>query len=110
MTDMTASKYLYLTTTGHRSGKSHVIEIWYVEHEGCYYIVSEKREDAHWVQNILANPAIRFHLGTEMNDGAALTDGTASIPEDATLIAAVKAKMDAKYGWSNGLVVGICRN
>lgn len=106
---MAGEKFLYLTTTGHRSGNSHVIEIWYVEHQGCYYIVSEKGEAAHWVQNIRANPAIRFRLGTDMNDDAALTDGVASIPEDATLIAAVKAKMDAKYGWSNGLVVGICR-
>lgn len=109
MTGMTASKYLYLTTTGHRSGKSHVIEIWYVEHDGCYYIVSEKGEGAHWVQNIRANPAIRFRLGTKMNDGGDFTNGVASIPEDNKLIAAVKAKMDAKYGWSNGLVVGICR-
>ena len=106
---MAQEKYLYLTTTGHRSGKSHVIEIWYVEHEGCYYIVSEKREGAHWVQNIRANPAVRYRLGTDINDGAAAVDGVASIPEEASLIAAVKAKMDAKYGWSNGLVVGICR-
>ncbi|MCY3796522.1 MAG: nitroreductase/quinone reductase family protein [Chloroflexota bacterium] len=104
---MANEKYLYLTTIGHRSGKRHEIEIWYVEHEGCYYIVSEKREGAHWVQNIRANPAIRFRLGTEMNDSATVTHGLASIPEDAALIAAVKAKMDAKYGWSNGLVVGI---
>ncbi len=104
---MANEKYLYLTTTGHRSGKRHEIEIWYVEHEGCYYIVSEKREGAHWVRNLRANPAIRFRLGTDMNDGGAAVDGLASIPEDAALIAAVKAKMDAKYGWSNGLVVGI---
>ena len=105
---MADEKYLYLTTTGHRSGKSHVIEIWYVEHEGCYYIVSEKREASHWVQNIRANPAIRFRLGTAMHYGGAAADGEASILEDASLIAAVKAKMDAKYGWSDGLVVGIC--
>ncbi len=106
---MAGETYLYLTTTGQRSGKSHVIEIWYIEHEGCYYIVSEKREGAHWVRNIRANPAIRFRLGTGMNDGGADVDGVASIPEEAALIAAVKEKMDAKYGWSNGLVVGICR-
>lgn len=106
---MAGEKYLYLSTTGHRSGKRHVIEIWYVEHEGCYYIVSEKGEAAHWVQNIRGDPAIRFRLGTDMNDGGAAEDGVASISHDATLTAAVKAKMDAKYCWSNGLVVGICR-
>lgn len=104
---MRATKYLYLTTTGHRSGKRHVIEIWFVAHDGCYYIVSEKGEASHWVRNIRANPLIRFRLGSAMNDGGAAADGRAVIPVDASLIAAVKAKMDAKYGWSNGLVVGI---
>jgi deazaflavin-dependent oxidoreductase (nitroreductase family) len=106
---MAGETFLYLTTTGHRSGKSHVIEIWYVEHEGCYYIVSEKREAAHWVRNIRANPVIRFRLGSAMNDGGADADGEAFTPDDAAILAAVKAKMDAKYGWSNGLAVGISR-
>ena len=105
---MKKQKYLYLTTTGHRSGKRHEIEIWYVEHGGCYYLVSEKREAAHWVRNIRANPAVRFRLGHNWEADAAAIKGTASIPDDAPLIAAVKAKMDAKYGWSNGLVVAIC--
>lgn len=98
---MSEPKYLYLTTTGHISGQPHEIEIWYVEHEGCYYLISEKREAAHWVQNIGADPAVRFRLG-EVTAAA-----VASVPDYANLIAAVKAKMDAKHGWSNGLVVEI---
>ncbi len=105
---MASQKYLYLTTTGHRSGKRHEIEIWYVEQEGCFYIVSEKRDASHWVQNIRANPAIRFRLGNDWDDKTADREGWASFPVDASLISAVKAKMDAKYGWSNGLVVAIC--
>ena len=105
---MNKQKFLYLTTTGHRSGKPHAIEIWYVEHEGCCYIVSEKREAAHWVRNIRADPAISFRLGTGWDDGEPAVAGLAIIQEDADLIEAVKAKMDAKYGWSNGLVVAIC--
>ena len=106
---MADEKYLYLTTTGHRSGRRHEIEIWYVEHEGCYYILAEKGEAAHWVQNIRANPAIRFRVGTARQDDGGATVGAASIALDAAEIAAVKAKMDKKYGWSNGLVVSICR-
>ncbi|MDE2748987.1 MAG: nitroreductase/quinone reductase family protein [Chloroflexota bacterium] len=101
------AKYLYLSTTGHRSGKAHTIEIWYVEHEGYYYVVSEKREAAHWVRNIRADPAVRFCLGYGWDDRDASVDGKAFFPEEAEAIAAVKAKMDAKYGWSNGLVVAI---
>lgn len=107
---MKQQKYLYLSTIGHRSGKRHEIEIWYVEHEGCYYLVSEKREASHWVRNIRANPAVRFRLGYGWDAEAAAIGGAASIPDDASLIAAVKAKMDAKYGWSNGLVVAIRGN
>lgn len=98
---MNEAKYLYLTTTGHISGKPHEIEIWFVAHAGCYYLISEKREKAHWVRNIGADPTVSFRLG-ETSAAA-----TASIPTDAALIAAVKARMDAKHGWSNGLVVEI---
>ena len=98
---MSAELYLYLTTTGHITGKPHEIEIWFVEHKGVYYIVAEKRERAHWARNIRANPTISFRVGdaTYMGEG--------SFPDDPNLLAAVKAKMDAKYGWSDGLVVAL---
>ena len=106
---MTEPKFLYLITTGHRSGKPHEIEIWYVEHGGRYYIIAEKREAAHWVRNIRANPTLRYRLGDSMSDDANLAriDGEGGILSDEDLIATVKAKMDAKHGWSNGLVVEI---
>ena len=106
---MTEPKFLYLSTTGHRSGKAHQIEIWYVEHLGRYYIIAEKREAAHWVRNIRANPALRFRLGDTLTEAAdaELAEGRGSFPAGDELIAAVKAKMDAKHGWSNGLVVEI---
>ena len=104
-------KYFYLTTRGHRSGARHEIEIWFVEHEGCYFLVSEKREAAHWVRNIRADSAVRFRIGYAWDDDDAVaTEGSASFPVEPALIDAVKAKMDAKYGWSNGLVVAICGN
>ncbi len=96
---MNGPKFLYLTTTGHRSGRPHEIEIWYVEHQGCSYLIAEKREAAHWVRNIRANPTVSFRLG------AATTVGLATIPTDPELIAVVKGKMEAKHGWSDGLVV-----
>lgn len=106
---MTEPKFLYLITTGHRSGKAHEIEIWYVEHLGRYYIIAEKGEAAHWVRNIRAKAALRFRLGDTLteDEDAELADGRGSFPVDAELIAAVKAKMEAKHGWSNGLVVEI---
>ena len=99
---MNTRQYLYLTTVGHKSGRPHEIEIWYVQHQGCYYLVSEKRAAAHWVRNIGADPSVSFRVG-----GTAFA-GRASMPDDATLIQAVKAKMEAKYNWSDGLVVELC--
>ena len=98
---MDEAKYLYLTTRGHISGRAHEIEIWYVTHDARHYIIAEKREAAHWVQNLRADPAVAYRLG-DLNGPA-----HASVPSDPELIAAVKAKMDAKHGWSNGLVVEI---
>ncbi len=103
---METAKYLYLTTTGHRSGQPHEIEIWYIAHAGCYYLISEKREAAHWVRNLRAQPAVRFRLGDSFGAGDSAA-ASASVPESPELIAAVKAKMQAKHGWSNGLVVEI---
>lgn len=106
---MIEPKFLYLSTTGHRSGRPHLIEIWYVAQAGRYYIIAEKREAAHWVRNIRANPALRFRLGDTMPEAAdsALAEGQGGFPADEALIAAVKARMDAKHGWSDGLVVEI---
>lgn len=98
---MTAPKYLYLTTTGHISGNPHEIEIWYVAYAERHYLIAEKREAAHWVRNIRANPAVSYRLGERT------WAGRASIPSDPELIAAVKARMQAKHGWSEGLVVEI---
>jgi len=99
---MANQQYLYLTTIGHKTGKLHEIEIWYVEHDDCYYLIAEHSEKAHWVQNIRANPKITYRLGDDT------VNGIGSIPTDVEQITAVKAKMDEKYNWSDGLVVQLC--
>lgn len=98
-------EFLYLTTIGHRSGREHEIEIWFVERDGCYYLVAERGARAHWVQNIRAHPRVRFWVRGVSYDGRGrsldeMTDGA--------LIAEISALMDAKYGWSDGLIVELC--
>lgn len=104
-----AHNYLYLTTTGHISGNPHEIEIWYVFHDGAYYLVSERRERSHWVQNIRHEPNITFRLGNATFDGTGRVVVDADEPQ---LAAAVCELMDAKYGWSDGLIVELkpCSN
>jgi deazaflavin-dependent oxidoreductase (nitroreductase family) len=102
VTDENKLPYLYVTTTGWKSGKPHRIEIWFVAHEGRYYIVSEGREKAHWVQNIRHHPAITVEVGERTFAGR----GRALDPKAEPVLAAqVSALMDAKYEWSDGLIV-----
>jgi deazaflavin-dependent oxidoreductase (nitroreductase family) len=95
-------QYLYLTTIGWKSGQAHQIEIWYVYHAGRYYLVAETGERAHWVQNIRHNPAITFQVGSAQFTGTGRAVDRSVEPE---LADAVAALMDAKYDWSDGLIV-----
>src|SRR5438445_328723 len=38
------SQYLYLTTTGRRTGRPREIEIWFTQRRGRYYLIAEHRE------------------------------------------------------------------
>ena len=105
-----AEHFLYLTTTGNKTGLPRDIEIWFVEHAGRHYIVSGDREASGWVKNIRADARVRFSVGSReaREEAVASTAGRGRVVSDADepeLARAVKAKMDAKYGWSDGLVV-----
>jgi len=92
--------YLYLTTTGRVTGQAREIEIWFAEHGGRFYLVAE-RESANWVRNIQAQPQVKVRVGdAEFNAIARVVhDG------EPGLAAIVKALFDAKYGWSDGVMV-----
>ncbi len=94
--------FLYLTTTGRVSGKPREIEIWYTERDGRFYLIAEHRERANWVRNIQAQPQVNVRVGDRRFDALARIVRENSEPE---LAAAVRALSDAKYGWSDGLVV-----
>ncbi|MFZ4827766.1 MAG: nitroreductase/quinone reductase family protein [Phototrophicaceae bacterium] len=103
--------FFYLTTTGWQSGKLHKIEIWYVAHCERYYLVSENRLNAHWVQNIQRNPLVSFHIAqrkcitpTEPIPGVGRV---LSAEEDAELISIITQLFDEKYGWNVGIIVEI---
>lgn len=94
--------YLYLTSTGWKSGSPHRIEIWFVAYNGAFYIVAERRERSHWVQNIRHNPSVTFEVGDQTYTGIGRLIDNAAEPD---LAAAVSKLMDDKYGWSSGLIV-----
>lgn len=100
-----AEQYLYLTTMGWKSGKPHKIEIWYVEHGDCYYLVSEMRERSHWVQNIRHNSTIQVRVGEHHFTGIGRVLDANMEPD---LYKTISNLMDAKYNWSDGLIVELC--
>jgi deazaflavin-dependent oxidoreductase (nitroreductase family) len=98
------AKYLYLTTTGRRSGRPRPIEIWFTRHEGRYYLVAEHGRRAQWVQNILADPVVRVQVGARRFRGRARVIEASGDP---VLVRVVRRSSEAKYGWGAGLVVEI---
>lgn len=95
-------QYLYLRTTGRKTGNPHTIEIWFVEYGGCYYLVAEHCERAHWVQNIRRNPAVQLRVGERTMPGVGRL---VRRDEEPALAEAVSHLMEDKYGWSDGLIV-----
>ena len=93
--------YLYLTTKGRKTGQDREIEIWFTELGGRFYLISEKRDEAHWVQNLRREPRVRFRVGDSKHEGPART---LDEKEDADA-RRVRELSDEKYGWSAGLVV-----
>ena len=69
------AEFLYLTTTGRRSGQPREIEIWFTHHEGRYYLIAEHRDQANWVQNLRANPQVHARVaGSSFEATARVTD------------------------------------
>jgi len=96
--------FLYLTTTGRRTGFPREIEIWFTERNGRFYLIAEHRDRAHWVLNIRADSRVQVRVGDRR------FTGTAGVVEDELepdLAREVKALSHAKYGWSDGLIVEI---
>jgi deazaflavin-dependent oxidoreductase (nitroreductase family) len=96
--------FLYLTTTGRRSGLPREIEIWFTERDGRFYLISEYPDRANWVRNIHANPHVHVRVGDRRFEGEARIVDDDREPE---LAQAVKALSEAKYGWSDGAIVEI---
>ncbi len=94
--------YLYLTTIGRRSGLPREIEIWFTRRDGRFYLLAEHRERAHWVQNLLADPRVRWRVADVTLSGRAQVIDAAVEP---ALHREVRTLSRKKYGWGDGLVV-----
>lgn len=99
--------YLYLTTIGWKSGRPHEIEIWFTTFEDCYYVISEKRERSHWVQNIRHNLDVVFRIDEHSYTGTARVVEATDEPDLSQHISNLSIE---KYGWGDGLIVELAPN
>lgn len=101
MTPANPTQFLYLTTTGRKSGQPREIEIWFTERNGLYYVMAEY-ETSNWVRNLRANPDVQVRVSEKRFAARAriLVAGT----EDETCRAVQKLYQE-KYDWSDGLIV-----
>lgn len=107
MSDTAKGDFIYVTTVGRKTGNPHTIEIWYVAHEGAYYLCSEGRDNADFVKNIRHNPAVTYGFG---GWDAPHSPATGRIVTEPELIAVLTRAFDAKFNWSDGLFVEIKPN
>ena len=99
---MSESEFLYLTTTGRRSGQPRQIEIWFTEHDGRYYLVAEHGERASWVQNLRTDPRVTVRVGERVFPASARV---VDADTDTVMRADVRRRSERKYGWGDGLVI-----
>ncbi len=102
---LSQDQFLYLTTTGWKTGRKHEIETWFVEHKKKYYIMSEGRERAHWVQNIIHDPAVSFSVGGKNFAGTGRVVVVDDDGKEEPLVAEIKRLMKSKYRWDSGMIV-----
>ena len=63
-------QFLYLASKGWKTGRQHRIEIWFVSYAGKYYVISERKEKAHWVQNIMRDQRVLVTVNSKSFEGA----------------------------------------
>jgi deazaflavin-dependent oxidoreductase (nitroreductase family) len=100
-------QFVYITTTGRKTGLPRQIEIWFVELEDRLYILAEHGLKAKWVQNIVADPNVNVRLGErEFRGVGRVLDEI----KDGVRYSKVQAAAKEKYGWGEGLPVEITRS
>src|SRR5918995_2819853 len=101
------SQFLYLNTSGWKTGREHKIEIWFVEYNGRYYIISERKDNAHWVRNIIHNSKVSFSIDNTTFEGSAQI---VNREKESELAAEVSKLMNTKYGWIEGMIIELIRH
>ena len=61
--ELSGESFCYVTTRGRRSGRPHVIEIWFGVRDSTVYLLSGGGDRSDWLRNLQANPAVAVRIG-----------------------------------------------
>ena len=95
--------YLYLTTTGRKSGLPREIEIWFTRQGRHYYVIAEFGH-SHWLRNIQNDERVLVRLGEQRFRGKARVIDPEKEHELSRCVQELSRK---KYGWGDGVIVEI---
>ena len=76
LANVAGRKLIHLTTRGRKTGKPHVVELWFAAANGNVYL-SHEGQETDWMKNITKDPAITFEIGGKQfrGRGCYLQDG-----------------------------------
>jgi deazaflavin-dependent oxidoreductase (nitroreductase family) len=57
-----SEKFIYLTTTGRKTGKPHTVELWFSSAGDRVYL-SHEGKATDWMKNIRKNPSVNIRIG-----------------------------------------------
>jgi deazaflavin-dependent oxidoreductase (nitroreductase family) len=90
--------YVWLTTTGRRSGQPRTVELWFVLAGRTVHFLAGGGEDAQWVRNADVEPEVAVRLGQRAYAGRARRPEPGSAEE-----MSARHRMATKYqGWQPG--------
>lgn len=69
--DLHQLQFLYLTTNGRKTARQYTIEIWFIEYNRRYYIISEHKKSSDWVKNIIFNSNVSLDVNNKTYKGYA---------------------------------------
>lgn len=55
-------EYCYLTTYSHITGKAHEIQVWFVIYNNSFYLLSDNKIKADWVENLNKEPLAKIRI------------------------------------------------
>jgi deazaflavin-dependent oxidoreductase (nitroreductase family) len=56
-------KFIYLTTTGRKTGKSHTVELWFASEDNRIFL-SHEGEETDWMKNLTKKPRVNLKIGS----------------------------------------------